>query len=182
MSINPARSSPSIHKGEGEVAIHPGSGSPRKCWPAHNFIAVIEHLIQRNIPVLLLAGPADVERVQDMLKHLSPHLATGMLKVLENVPLIQVADCLQQCKGYLGNDSGITHLAAMLGVPTLALFGPTDPHVWQPPGPSVRVIQQYPLEQLPINVAIDAMNSFYLSENIENHRTSGMETLRNIEI
>src|SRR5205085_6067760 len=141
----------------------------------------IKHLIQRNIPVLLLAGPADAERVQDMLSHLAPHLASGMLKVLQNAPLLQIADCLQQCIGYLGNDSGITHLSAMLGVSTLALFGPTDPLIWHPVGPSVRVIQEYLLEQLPVNVAINTMNSFYLDRTIEGYRTSGMETLRNVE-
>ena len=90
-----------------------------------------------------------------------------MLKILENVPLLEVAEHLQQCEGYLGNDSGITHLAAMLGVPTLALFGPTDPLIWRPLGPSVRVIREHPLERLQVNVAIDTLNSFYLSDNIE---------------
>ena len=160
--IAPVKSGPSEH-----VAIHPGSGSAGKCWPAHNFTVVVEHLIRRCIPVLLLAGPADTERVRNMLGHLAPQLASGMLKVLENAPLLEVADCLQQCRGYLGNDSGITHLAAMLGVPTLALFGPTDPLIWRPVGPSVRVIHEYPLERLDIDVAIDAMNSFYLNDDIE---------------
>ena len=156
------------------VAIHPGSGSTRKCWPARNFAAVIEQLMQRNIRVLLLAGPADDERVHDMLGNLSLQLATGMLKVLENAPLLEVADHLQRCRGYLGNDSGITHLAAMLGVPTLALFGPSDPVTWRPVGPCVLVIQEYPLDRLHVNVAIDTMNSFYLNRTVEGDRTSGM--------
>ena len=145
------------------IAIHPGSGSVGKCWPAGNFAAVIEHLIQRNIPVLLLAGPADEERVQNMLGHLAPQRASGMLKVLENAPLLDVAEHLQGCKGYLGNDSGITHLAAMLGVRTLALFGPSDPLIWRPLGPFVRAIQERPIEGLRVDVVIDAMNAFYLS-------------------
>jgi heptosyltransferase III len=145
------------------VAIHPGSGSRHKCWPARNFAAVIAQFNQRNIPVLLLAGPADAERVREILGHLSTQHTRGMLKVLENAPLLEVTDHLQQCRGYLGNDSGITHLSAMLGVPTLALFGPSDPITWRPVGPSVLVLQENPLEQLHINVAIDTMNSFYLN-------------------
>src|SRR5207237_7479770 len=86
-----------------------------------------------------------------------------------------------QCNGSLGNDSCITHLAAMLGVPTLALFGPTDPLTWRPLGPFVRVIQEYPIERLRINVAIKMMNSFYLNNSIENYRTSGMGTVHNLE-
>jgi heptosyltransferase III len=163
-----------LRRGEGGVAIHPGSGGTHKCWPAHNFTVVIEHLIQGNIPVLLLAGPADAERVQNMLDHLSSQCASGMLKVLENAPLLEVAEHLQQCRGYLGNDSGITHLAAMLGVPTLALFGPTDPLIWRPVGTSVRVVQEYPLERLHVDVVMGTMNSFYLNRAIERYRTSGM--------
>ena len=154
-------------KGKKGVAIHPGSGSTSKCWAVHNFTAIIEHLIQRDIPVLLLAGTADGERVQNMLDQLAPQRALGMLKVLEDAPLFEVAEHLQRCKGYLGNDSGITHLAAMLGVPTLALFGPTDPLIWRPLGPSVKVIQERLLERLQVDVVIDTMNAFYLKDNIE---------------
>jgi ADP-heptose:LPS heptosyltransferase len=76
---------------------------------------------------------------------------------------LEVAEHLRRCKGYLGNDSGITHLAAMLGIPTLVLFGPTDPVLWRPVGPCVRVIQDYPFERLRVDGVIDAMNAFYLS-------------------
>jgi len=165
--IAPSGRFASISRDKNGVAIHPGSGSASKCWPAGNFTAVIEHLIQRNIPVLLLAGPADGERVQNMQSQLAPQRASGMLKVLENAPLLEVVEHLQRCKGYLGNDSGITHLAAMLAVPTLVLFGPTDPLIWRPLGPSVSVIQERPLERLRADVAIDSMNAFYLKDNVE---------------
>src|SRR5205085_8201608 len=99
---------------------------------------------------------------------------TGMLTVLENAPLLEVAHRLQECRGYLGNDSGITHLAAMLGVPTLALFGPSDPLTWRPLGPSVIVIREDQLKRLDVNVVIDTMNSFYLNRTMEqSYRTSG---------
>ncbi|HSW50494.1 MAG TPA: glycosyltransferase family 9 protein, partial [Bryobacteraceae bacterium] len=54
--------------------------------------------------------------------------------------LHELACRLAQARLYIGNDSGITHLAAASGVPVLALFGPTDPAVWAPRGPNVRVI------------------------------------------
>lgn len=163
------------------VAIHPGSGSTSKCWPACNFKSVIEQLIQHTIPVLLLSGPADAERVREILSYLSHQHRAGNLTVLENAPLLEVAHRLQQCKGYLGNDSGITHLAAMLGVPTLALFGPSDPLTWRPLGPSVIVVREDPLERLNVSVAIDTMNSFYLNGAVESDRTSGMGTVHNVE-
>src|SRR5207247_10062448 len=64
---------------------------------------------------------------------------------------LQVAQHLQQCKCYLGNDSGLTHLAAMLGVPTVAIFSPTDPKIWRPVGPFVNVIQGYSLENITVD-------------------------------
>jgi ADP-heptose:LPS heptosyltransferase len=60
--------------------------------------------------------------------------------VADNLPLVHLAAVLKASIAYLGNDSGITHLAASLGFPTVALFGPTNPTVWGPRGPGVRII------------------------------------------
>jgi len=53
-----------------------------------------------------------------------------------------VAALIARCACYVGNDSGISHVAAGLGVPTVAVFGPTDPAVWGPHGPTVRVVRR----------------------------------------
>ncbi len=151
---------------KGDIAIHPGSGGAHKCWPAHSFAAVIEQLWNPHRPyrhshsVLLLAGPADQERLHDILNSIGYPPEPGMLKVLVAAPLLEVAQQLQQCRCYLGNDSGITHLAAMLGVPTVALFGPSDPTIWHPVGPSVRVIRVQALELLGSDVVVEALESF----------------------
>ncbi len=140
------------------VAIHPGSGAAQKCWPASRFAAVIERLWQQNRSVLLLAGPADSERVHDVLQQLSSPLTPAMLKLLTNASLIEVARQLQLCRCYLGNDSGITHLAAMLGIPTIAIFGPTDPAVWRPVGPSVKVLQGRTLEDVSVDSIMEVID------------------------
>jgi len=143
------------------VAVHPGSGSTNKCWPTRHFAAVIERLWNlpgQVYPVSLLSGPADSERVHDLLSWLAPP-EPALLKMIVNEPLLVVAHQLQHCKCYLGNDSGITHLAAMLGVPTIALFGPSDPATWRPVGPEVIVLQEATLEQLSIDVVMDALNA-----------------------
>ena len=151
---------------KGDIAIHPGSGGAHKCWPAHSFAAVIEQLWNPHRPyrhshsVLLLAGPADQERLHDILNSIGHPPKPGMLKVLVDAPLLEVAQQLQQCRCYLGNDSGITHLAAMFGVPTVALFGPSDPTIWHPVGPSVRVIRAQALEHLGSDVVVEALESF----------------------
>jgi heptosyltransferase-3 len=138
-------------------AIHPGSGAAQKCWPTSHFASVIKRLWQQNRPILILAGPADTKRVNELLEQLSSPPTPEMLKLLTNAPLLEVARQLQQCRRYLGNDSGITHLAAMLGVPTIAIFGPTDPAVWRPVGPSVKVLQGHTLEDITVDAVMEAI-------------------------
>ena len=157
LSVHVSNGSNSLHPTDRYIAIHPGSGGAQKCWPAASFVTVIEHLWQRGYPILLLAGPADHERFSGIQSSLSSPPEPGMVEVLIDAPLVVVAEHLQQCKCYLGNDSGMTHLAAMLGIPTIALFGPSDPAIWRPLGPDVEVIQERALEQLPVNMVIESI-------------------------
>jgi len=60
--------------------------------------------------------------------------------VAAGLPLRTVAGLLARCRVYIGNDSGMSHLAAAVGAPTVAIFGPTDPRVWGPRGPHVRIV------------------------------------------
>ncbi|GCE18280.1 glycosyltransferase family 9 protein [Dictyobacter kobayashii] len=130
------------------VAIHPGSGGEEKCWPVSYFADVIASLWQQEIPVLLLAGPAEQTRLRT-LQQLLPEPPIPLLwQQLLDAPLVTVARTLQDCRGYLGNDSGLTHLAALLGLPTLALFGPSNPLVWQPQGERVKVLYNSQLSQI----------------------------------
>ena len=71
-------------------------------------------------------------------------------EVVEPATLPAMVDALIGTSGFVGHDSGPTHLAAMLGLPTLALFGPTDPAAWSPLGPRVTVLRHEPLEELPV--------------------------------
>ena len=130
------------------IAIHPGSGGAQKCWPVRHFATVIRELWQRSIPVLLLAGPADHKRLQELLYLLPEPANTPLLHTLIDAPLLPLAQKLHGCKGYLGNDSGITHLAAMLRVPTVAIFGPSDPAIWHPIGSCARVVHKPALEDV----------------------------------
>ena len=137
------------------IAIHPGSGGARKCWPVIAFAEVIERLWQHDDAVLLFAGPADHERLTQLQHTLSFPPEQEMFQVVVDVPLLAVAHLLQQCQGYLGNDSGITHLAAMLGVPTVAIFGPSDPAIWRPMGPRVEVLYEPELSQLTVEAVME---------------------------
>ncbi|HET9132402.1 MAG TPA: glycosyltransferase family 9 protein, partial [Terriglobia bacterium] len=61
-----------------------------------------------------------------------------------------VAEELRRCRVFIGNDSGITHLAAYLGCPTIALFGPTDPRIWAPIGRRVTILRRMPLGDISV--------------------------------
>jgi len=115
------------------LVIHPGSGAPAKRWPAPRFADVAGRWRSAGGSVLLLEGPADRERV-------SAIAGQGKMAVLRDAPLGVLISILSRCASYLGNDSGITHLAAGAGAATVALFGPTDPRVWGPVGPRVKII------------------------------------------
>lgn len=117
--------------------LHPSSGSPRKNWPAENFAAVARGLREgRGLTPVILGGEADGETLAELRRIVGEKDAI----FIENAPLDEVAAILSRAAVYIGNDSGITHLAAMLGVPTVALFGPTDPRVWGPRGQRVNTI------------------------------------------
>jgi ADP-heptose:LPS heptosyltransferase len=114
------------------LALHPGSGSAAKNWPIDRY-AALARIVSDGRPWLLSLGPAD-----DALEPLAD--ATNVL-VTRHLPPRNLAALLASAGVYVGNDSGVTHLAAALGIPTVALFGPTDPEVWSPLGPRVRTLR-----------------------------------------
>ena len=121
------------------VVIHVGSGAREKCWPLENFISLGLQLVSRDAPrapVVFVLGPAEIERLD---KPLLAQLRKNF-PVLEEPPLETLAGVLATCGRYIGNDSGVSHLAAAVGAPTLALFGPTNPRHFAPLGPSVRIV------------------------------------------
>lgn len=140
---------------ENRVAIHPGSGGRTKCWPVERFAAIISALWKRRLPVLLLAGPADTESLALLLGKFTP--PPGLLNVVVNAPLVEVAERLQGCAAYLGNDAGITHLAALLGLPTVVLFGASDPTLWRPVGPHVYVMHEASMEGITVEYVLHTL-------------------------
>jgi heptosyltransferase III len=123
-----------VKKGSKVLAIHPGSGSRAKNWDAENF-ATVADWAAGLAEILLLSGPAEEGsgEITRAMKRARPIFADGL-------PLLNVAALVAGCSAYLGNDSGITHLAALTGIPTVAVFGPTDPAVWGPAGPAVHIV------------------------------------------
>jgi ADP-heptose:LPS heptosyltransferase len=120
-----------------DVILHPGSGSPRKCWPLHHFTELASRLARSRRRVLFLTGPVEEERF-------SQHEFQALFdagELVECWKLPHLARLVAAVGTYVGNDAGPTHLAAALGARTIAIFGPTDPRVWGPMGPRARVLQ-----------------------------------------
>ena len=120
---------------EAVVAVHPGSGGQRKCWPLERYRALTRELTARGIRVLLLCGPAD----EDIARALHERMPPGAV-LAEPRELWELAGLLQRADLFVGNDSGPGHMAAAVGTPTVSLFGPTDPGLWQPVGDRCRVL------------------------------------------
>lgn len=121
------------------VVIHPGSGSAHKCVAPEALAAVVEALQTFGAIPVLVEGPADREPVERLIQ-----LCVHPPMVLTGLDLLTLAGVLAQASLFVGQDSGVTHLAGLVGVRTVALFGPTDPARWAPSGTHVTVLQGAP--------------------------------------
>ena len=114
--------------GSKRIAIHAGSGSVKKNWPLEHWLRLADEWPADEI--VFITGEAEEARGVKITTHENWHA----------LPLTELAGRLSACSGFLGHDSGISHLAAACGVPSLLLFGPTNPAVWAPPQPWVNVL------------------------------------------
>ncbi|MGB5986649.1 MAG: glycosyltransferase family 9 protein [Desulfobacterales bacterium] len=125
------------------LALHPGSGSPRKNLPLSHWIEVAALLMARGDTPVWVLGPAE-SQLQEELAARGPK---GQQFWLIG-DLVALSANLKGARGFMGHDSGLSHLAAFLGLPVLAVFGPSDPRRWQPWGARVKVLRA-PLECRP---------------------------------
>lgn len=112
------------------VAVSPGASHDLKRWPAEHFAGLCRYVIEDlGATVLVFCGPQEAA-----LRHAFQEQTQGLrrLRIVQNLHLCQVAALLAQCELYVGNDSGLMHLAAAVGTPVVILFGPTTPHLYLP--------------------------------------------------
>ncbi len=121
------------------LALHPGSGSATKNWPLERFLEVARNWLAPNErrKILLVGGEADAAQ----MARLRAELPNERVEPAQNLPLPALAARLRDAGFFVGHDSGISHLAAAVGTPALLLFGPTDPAIWAPANPRVRVLR-----------------------------------------
>jgi ADP-heptose:LPS heptosyltransferase len=137
---------------DGDIVVHPGSGAREKCWPVARFVKVIERLKRNRREVRVLLGEVELERFDD-----------GEIKSLEAAATVrrpgtylELFNELRTASLVIGNDSGPSHLAGIMGLPTIALFGPTDPAVWKPMGPKVRTLHNAAIDKIAVNDVLAA--------------------------
>lgn len=123
------------------VVLHAGSGSPHKCADPGLFASAMRAWHSRGVSTVLLAGPADAEHLAAVTKG-----CTVPPMIVRGCDLRTVAGVLQHAALYVGYDSGITHLAAALGLAVIGLYGPTDPTRWAPREVNVRILRGAPCE------------------------------------
>ena len=133
------------------VVIHPFSGSLRKNWPLASYFELAKCLPLRTE---WTCGPE--EQLPDAIR-------------CKN--LLELATWIAGARLYIGNDSGITHLAAAVGVPVIAIFGPSSPDTWAPRGPQVTVLHSNSLASLSAGNVLDAAE-----KSLASHRPRDLAT------
>jgi ADP-heptose:LPS heptosyltransferase len=126
-----------IGGGTGRIVLcHPGSGGLAKCCPLEALEGLVGALKEQGWLAAWMIGPDEMERFgADYARRLE---RTAPVIYEESVEI--AADLVAGADAFIGHDAGMTHVAALAGVRTLALFGPTDPAVWRPLGPNCRVV------------------------------------------
>jgi len=122
------------------LAICPGAEyGPAKRWPIENFVAVARHFIAtRHAKIVLLGAPVDVPFADEFARQL-PEVENRAGKT----SLAEFMAALVSARLVLCNDSGAMHVASALGVPTMTVFGSTEPQLTGPMGPRSRVLRHH---------------------------------------
>ncbi len=120
------------------LAAHPGSGSEQKNWPEEKWAEFLTRIARETkLNVLLVGGEAERGR----LERLAAVVPGSRLKLMQTLPLAELAGWLAACDAFVGHDSGISHLAAAVTVPSLILWGDSVEAVWCPRGREMMVLR-----------------------------------------
>jgi ADP-heptose:LPS heptosyltransferase len=121
------------------LALHPGSGSEKKNWPETKWAGLIQQIMATtNWNLLLVGGEAEGER----LRRLASALPPARWSIAQGLPLAELAQRIQSGTAFVGHDSGITHLAAAVGLPCVVLWADTLEEVWRPQGEQLVVLKE----------------------------------------
>ncbi|HQY89440.1 MAG TPA: glycosyltransferase family 9 protein [Tepidisphaeraceae bacterium] len=135
---------------KGFTLIHPGSGGKHKLWPIEKFIELASKLKSSSETVRFLLGDVELESWKksdiDSLRNVTELITPKSLN--------ELFDTLKRATLFIGNDSGPSHLAGIIGLPTIALFGASNERIWKPIGPRAVIVKKEPIESLSIDEVI----------------------------
>lgn len=130
----------------GVIGIHPGGDGSTKNWPLESFALLVRRLHESTgMPCLIFGGPIQRESMERVIRMSD---TTGGAMVL-TPDLVDFASLVSPLSLFIANDGGPAHVAAAMGIPTLALFGPTDERVYGPRGPHTRTLRSAVSESRP---------------------------------
>ena len=122
-----------------QLVLHPGSGSEKKNWPETKWAGLIQQIAATtNWNLLLVGGEAEGERLQRLTDAMPP----ARCSIAQGLPLAELARRIQSATAFVGHDSGITHLAAALGLPCIVLWADTLEEIWRPQGERLVVLKE----------------------------------------
>jgi ADP-heptose:LPS heptosyltransferase len=122
-----------------QLVLHPGSGSEKKNWPETKWAGLIQQIAATtNWNLLLVGGEAEGERLQ----RLAGAMPSARCSIAQCLPLAELAQRIQSGTAFVGHDSGITHLAAAVGLPCVVLWADTLEELWRPQGERLVVLKE----------------------------------------
>jgi ADP-heptose:LPS heptosyltransferase len=139
----------------GPIVLHPGAGAENKRWPRDRFVSLARKLHVSGREVNVVLGEVERERWTDGEKAAFDGIAT----IAKPETLVDLLAVMNRASAVIGNDSGPAHLAAIIGVPTITLFGPTDPAIWRPLGPKVRMIREDSMDAISVDQVLEMLTT-----------------------
>jgi heptosyltransferase III len=128
-----------IPEGQPVLALAPAANWIGKQWPAESFAKLVtQFLANYDAKIAVFAAPHERGMISSVLEAIP---APRRLDLVGQLSLLEIAACLKRCKVFLGNDSGLMHMAAAVGTPTIGLFGPSDSNFYGPWGKNNQVVR-----------------------------------------
>jgi len=142
------------------IGFHPGAGKIANQWGAQNFARVANELARKyHFKIFITCGPSDEQVVKQMSQAMEHPFV-----ICKNMSIKKLAAILKKMALYITNDTGTMHIASAVGVPTLSLFGPTDPWQWAPKGEQHRFIKANDgqVTSIPVRTVLQEAEEFIL--------------------
>jgi len=146
------------------LGIQPFCGNPVRCWPSRQFIEFCERVLADSaVWIIGFCGPWERQELETWRSRLGPRLILPP----ETFTLSDNLALLAGCNAFVGLDSGLSHASAALGVPTIALFGSSNPNRFAPKGSvPVRILSRNPLRNLPCEDVLRELKSLLAAESV----------------